>query len=450
MKREKFSTQLGFLLTTAGCAIGLGNIYRFPYIVGQYGGALFVIVYAICLILLGIPLVTMELAVGRASRVSAVKAFEVLKPGYKGRKVFQSVPVIANYMYNMFYTTITAQMLYYTVMTVTGKLSGKNAQEIKMVSTRLSGRPILYAMLMVIVVVFCFFVCIKGLRNSVEKYSKYMLSFLFVIMLILAVRSLTLDGAREGVRFYLYPSIEKMEEYGMGEIISAALGQAFFTLGIGAGSICLFGSYMDKNKSLAGQATMVVILDTAVAFAAGLIIFPACFTYGVAPQNGPNLLVDTMPNIFNHMAGGRFWGSMFFVAVLLAALTTVIASFENIIGVTMDVSGWSRKKAVMVNLLPMILLSLPSILGMNVWNTVKIGGRDIMGIEDFMVSNCFLPVGAFLYLLFCVTGFGWGWKSFLEEVNVGKGFKIPMKTKGYFKYVLPIIVIIIFIMGFVN
>lgn len=447
MKREKFSTQLGFVLTTAGCAVGLGNIYRFPYIAGQYGGAVFVLIYLVCLLMVGVPLVTMELAVGRASGASAAKAFAALRPDKKGWKLCQIIPVLANYVYNMFYTTITAQMLYYVAAAVTGKFKGMNAEEIQNVSGDLSANPVGLSALMVIVVVVCFYICMNGLRDSVEKYSKYMLSFLLLIMIVLVIKAATLTGAGEGIRFYLYPDLSKVEAYGIREIVSAALGQAFFTLGIGAGSICIFGSYMDKKHRLAGEAAKVVGLDLLVAFLAGLIIFPACFTYGVEPQNGPDLLAVTMPNIFNHMPGGRVWGGMFFLAVLMAAVTTVVASFENIVGATMDLLGWSRKKAAVVNIFPMIVLSLPCILGMSIWKNIRIFGRDIMGAEDFLVSNCLLPLGALAYLLFCVSRYGWKWENFCREANEGEGIKVPEKIRIYAGYILPVIIILLFILG---
>lgn len=448
MKREKFATQLGFILTTAGGAIGLGNIYRFPYIVGQYGGAVFVLLYLACLILVGLPLVAMELAVGRASGASTGKAFEILAPDKKGWQGARFVPIVANYVYNMFYTTITAQMLYYAVVTLTGKFSEMDTNAIRSVSENLEANPKLLILLMTIVVVSCFMICMNGLTNSVEKASKYMLTFLLVIMVVLVFRSAFLEGFTKGMKFYLYPDFSKFQKYGFKEILSAALGQAFFTLGIGAGSICICGSYMDRKQRLVNQASKVVLLDLFVALMAGMIIFPACFTYGIEPEVGPDLLVLTMPNVFNTMSGGRIWGSLFFLAVLMATVTTVVASFENIVGTTMDMLGWSRKKAALMNILPMILLSLPCIFGMNIWSHIRILGKDIMGIEDFIVSNCLLPIGSLIYVLFCVTRYGWGFQNFRREANEGVGIEVPNKTHFYLAYILPVFILILFIIGF--
>lgn len=450
MKREKFSSQLGFLLTTAGCAIGLGNVYRFPYITGQYGGAFFVLIYLLCLLAMGLPLVVMELSVGRGSRRSAARAFQELRPDKKGWKFWQIVPALGNYIFQIFYTTITAQILYYVFAMLTGRLRGMDAAGLQAVSDGLNQNPALLGSLMAVVVLGAFGVCYGGLQNSVERISKWMLCVLFVLLIILGLYSLTLPGAGAGLRFYLSPNPESLKDAGLYEVISAAFGQSFFTLGFGAGSLCIFGSYMSRERRLTGQAVKVIALDTSVALVSGLIIFPACFTYGINPANGPNLIMVTMPAVFNEMPGGYFLGALFFIAMFMAAMSTNLAAFENIVACTMDLSGWSRKKAVLLNVLPMILLSLPAVLGMSVWSDFTLLGRDIMGIEDFLVSNNLLPIGAMGYLLFCVTRYGWGWSGFLEEANTGFGCRFPGWIRKYCTYFLPLLLLAFWITGYIR
>lgn len=450
MKRESFTTQLGFILTTAGLAIGLGNLYRFPYITGQYGGAFFVLLYIACLMLIGVPLVTMELAIGRSSRKSPAKALSTLKPDVKGWKYVQHLPWIGNYVFQMFYNVVAAQMLYFAISMLCGWLSNLSIIDLQNYSSNFSQNTVVYAIMLVIVCVAGFGVCYGGLEKGVEKISVYMLSTLFIIMIGLAIYALTLPGAKEGIRFYLAPNLSNISKAGFTEVLSAAFGQSFFTLGFGAGSLCVFGSYLKKDNALAGQATKVVLLDTCVALVAGLIVFPTCFTYGIDPANGPDLILITMPAVFNAMPGGRVIGSIFFVAVIMAAFSTVISAFENIVSNTMEVTGLDRKKDVLLNVIPMILLSLPAVFGMNMWSGVQILGRGIMDFEDFLVSNNLLPIGAMIYLLFCTQKFGWGWDNFVEEANEGKGVKFPSVIKYYCKYVLPVILFVFWLTGYIN
>lgn len=450
MKRENFSSRLGFVLTAAGCAIGLGNIYRFPYITGQYGGAIFVLIYLACLVLMGVPLLAMEIAVGRGSHRSPARALQELRPDRKGWKVAQIPQYIGNYVFQMFYTVISAQMLYFTFAMLTGKLNGMSVSELKATSAALSQAPLLYGALVVLIVLAGFGVCMGGLQNGVEKASKIMLGILFVMLIGLAVYSLSLSGAGEGLRFYLYPNFENLEKAGLYEVVSAAFGQVFFTLGMGAGSMCVFGSYLSNERRLTGETINVVALDTFVALTAGLIIFPACFTYGIDPANGPDLIIITMPAIFSKMSGGWLIGSAFFVAVMMASFSTVVAAFENIVACTMDLTGWARRKATLMNVLPMILLSLPAVLGMNVLDHVQILGRSIMDAEDFLVSNNLLPFGALGYLLFCTRRYGWGWERFEQEVNTGKGIRFPKCLRWYCTWILPIFLIVFWLTGYLT
>lgn len=449
MNREKFSSQLGFLLTAAGCAIGLGNIYRFPYITGQYGGAAFVCIYIICLLILGIPLVVMELAVGRGSRRSPAKALQELRPDKKAWRVVQLPQYIGNYVFQMFYTTIAAQILYFAGALMSGKLEGMTVSELEGISEALLQNPWLLGGLVAVVVLVGFGICYGGLQRGVENASKVMLTILFAFLIVLAGYALTLPGAGKGTHFYLWPDFGNIKNVGLYEVISAAFGQAFFTLGFGAGSFCIFGSYLEKKDRLTGQAIKVIALDTGVALIAGLIIFPACFTYGIDPANGPNLILITMPAIFNEMAGGRIIGSAFFIAVVMASFSTVIAAFENIVASTMDLTGWGRKKAACMNVLPMIVLSLPAVLGLSVWQDVHLLGRNIMDLEDFLVSNNLLPFGAMGYLLFCTLRYGWGWKNFIREANTGTGLCFPKWAERYCVYILPVLLFVFWLTGYI-
>ncbi len=449
-QREKFSSRIGFILISVGCAVGLGNVWRFPYIVGKYGGAAFVLIYLVFLAILGLPIMVMELSVGRASQRSAAKSFHVLEP--KGSKWhFGSYLAIAgNYLLMMFYTTVGGWMLIYVKKMVFGEFSGKTVEEIGGIFNETLASPGSMTGGMVIVVLLGFLVCSMGLKKGVERITKWMMSLLFVILLILCVRSVTLQGAGEGLAFYLIPDFGKIAESGAGEVIFAAMGQAFFTLSLGIGAMAIFGSYIGRSRSLTGEAVHICVLDTVVAFLAGLIIFPACFAFGVNPGEGPGLVFVTLPNIFNQMSAGRLWGVLFFVFMSFAALSTIIAVFENIISFSKDLWGLDRKKASLINGIGIAILSLPCALGFNIWNFIQPmgAGSTVQDLEDFVISNNLLPIGSLIYLLFCTSRYGWGWKKFTEEADAGAGLKFPKWSRLYVSYVLPVIVLIIFVMGY--
>lgn len=449
-QREKFSSRLGFILISAGCAIGLGNVWRFPYITGKYGGAAFVLIYLLFLVIMGIPIMVAEFAVGRASQTSAVLSYRKLEP--KGTKwhLHGYVCVAGNYLLMMFYTTIGGWMLSYVFKMMRGEFVGLNTDGVSAVFSDMLAKPLPMIFWMVVVIVLCFLICSLGLQKGVERITKWMMSCLFLILIILCVRSLTLPGAAEGLKFYLMPDFKKMAENGIGEAIFAAMGQSFFTLSIGIGAMSIFGSYIDKNRTLTGETLSICALDTTVALLSGLIIFPACFSFGVDPGEGPGLVFVTLPNIFNQMAGGRIFGTLFFIFMFFAAISTVIAVFENIISFSIDLFGVSRKKAVAVNLVLMILLSLPCVLGFNVWSGFQpLGeGTTIQDLEDFIVSNNLLPLGSLVFLLFCTSKKGWGWKNFIAEADAGKGIKFPKWARVYVTYILPVIVLFIFVMGY--
>lgn len=452
-QRESFSSRLGFLLISAGCAIGLGNVWRFPYITGQYGGAAFVLLYLLFLVILGLPVMVTELAVGRASQRSMAKSFDVLEP--KGTKwhLYSWIGFAGNYLLMMFYTVIAGWLVLYCIKMAKGDFIGLDAGGVGNEFVSLMGQPVTMLAFMAIVVVLGMIVCARGLQNGVEKVNKPMMLCLLVLMLVLAVRSLTLEGGSEGLRFYLQPNLNNLMydaegSWILGEAIFAAMGQAFFTLSLGIGAIAIFGSYIDKKHSLAGEAMRICALDTSVAFVAGLIIFPACSAYGVAPGTGPSLVFVTLPNIFNAMPMGRLWGTLFFVFLSFAAMSTIIAVFENIISFSMDMWGWSRKKAVTVNFVAVLILSAPCALGFNVWSGFTILGMDISTIEDFLVSQNILPLGSLLYVLFCVSRKGWGWNSFLTEANTGDGAAFPKGLRFYMTYILPVIILVVFVLGY--
>lgn len=451
MQREKFSSRLGFLLISAGCAIGLGNVWRFPFITGKYGGAAFVLLYLVFLVLLGLPIMVMEFAVGRASQKSVAQSFDVLEPKHSKWHLHKYSSLAGNYLLMMFYTTIAGWMLIYCYKMLTGAFTDLSAEQVTTVFTDLTADPLLMGIAMSIVTVGCFAVCSFGLQKGVERITKIMMLCLLAIMVVLAVHSLTLSGAKEGVKFYLFPDFSKLSGRNFMDAVFDAMGQAFFTLSIGMGSIAIFGSYIDKKRTLTGEALRVTLLDTGVALMAGLIIFPACFTFGVKPDSGPNLIFITLPNVFISIPGGRIWGTMFFVFLLFAALSTVIAVFENILAWWMDGKGWSRKKAVLVNCILILLLSLPCVLGFNILSDVQpLGeGSTIMDLEDFIVSNNILPLGSLVYLLFCTSKRGWGWKNFTNEANTGSGLRFPKWIRIYVSYILPLIVLAIFIQGYI-
>ena len=450
MQREKFGSRLGFILISAGCAIGLGNVWRFPYITGKYGGAAFVLIYLVFLVLLGLPIMVMEFAVGRASRASVAMSFDRLEPLGTKWHWYKWFGMAGNYLLMMFYTTIGGWILLYVFKMACGEFEGKNADEIAGVFGNLMEKPGLMTICLSVVVAACFGIVCMGLQKGVEKITKKMMLLLLALMVILAIRSATLPGAGEGIRFYLLPDFKKAAESGMKEVIFAAMGQSFFTLSLGIGAIAIFGSYIDKKRRLTGEAVCVTILDTCVALIAGMIIFPACFAFGVQPDSGPSLIFITLPNIFNSMSGGRIWGTLFFLCMLFAAASTIIAVFENIIAFAMDLTNCSRAKAVVVNLIVIVILSLPCVLGFNVLSGFQpLGaGSNVLDLEDFIVSNNLLPLGSLVYLLFCTSRYGWGWKKFCEEANAGEGIKFPKWTRIYVSYILPLIVLFIFVQGY--
>ena len=447
MKRERLGSRLGFILLSAGCAIGIGNVWKFPYMVGQYGGGAFVVVYLMCLVLLGVPVMTMEFALGRASQKSPVRIYHELAP--KGSKwhIHGYAAMVGNYILMMFYTCVAGWMLQYFVNTAAGKFEGLDTAGVAGAYKEMLADPIELTIYMAIVVILGFGICAVGLQNGLERITKVMMVALLVIMVVLAVNSCIMDGGAEGLKFYLLPDIQRMTDIGVGEVIVGAMNQSFFTLSLGIGSMAIFGSYLGKERALMGEAVNVAVLDTFVAFCSGLIIFPACFAYGVQPDSGPNLIFITLPNIFNNIPMGRLWGSLFFVFLSFAALSTVLAVFENILACTRDLFGWSRKKACLINGVLMFFLSLPCVLGFNVWSNVKAAGKNIMDMEDFAVSNILLPLGALTYVLFCVTRYGWGWDHFVKEANEGRGLKVAKWMRPYCTFVIPVIVLVIFLLG---
>lgn len=452
MKREKLGSRLGFILLSAGCAIGIGNVWKFPYMVGQYGGGAFVLIYLFFLVILGIPVMTMEFSMGRASQKSPARLYQQLEP--KGSKWhFHSYFAIAgNYLLMMFYTTVAGWMINYFVSTASGKFKGATPQEVEGLFSQMLGDPVSSVVYMAIVVVFGFFVCSFSLQKGLERITKVMMLMLLGIMVVLAINSIFTDGGQAGLKFYLLPDFNRMKEIGVGNVIVGAMNQAFFTLSLGIGAMAIFGSYINKERSLLGESVNVAVLDTLVAFCSGLIIFPACFSYNVEVTSGPSLIFITLPNIFNNMPLGRLWGTLFFVFMSFAALSTVLAVFENIISCTMDLFGFSRKKASLINCLLMLVLSLPCALGYNVLSAfAPLGdGTTVLDLEDFIVSNILLPGGSLIFVLFCVSRYGWGWDSFVNEANTGKGLKIKKWMRPYMTYVLPIIVAIILILGLVK
>lgn len=451
-ERETFGSRLGFLLVSAGCAIGIGNVWKFPYICGQYGGAAFIVIYLLFLAILGLPILICEFSVGRSSRKSMATAFETLQP--KGTKWHRLkwISILGCYLLMMFYTMVAGWMLYYAYKTAAGKLAGLNTQEVGTAFNQMLGSAPAMTLWMIIAVVVSFLVCGLGLQNGVEKITKVMMTLLLVLMIILAVHSLFLEGASQGVRFYLIPDFKLVFERGIGTAIYAAMSQAFFTLSVGIGAMTIFGSYMKKDRRLPGESMNIILLDTTVALLAGFIIIPACFAYGVEPGVGPSLLFITLPNVFNNMANGQIWGSCFFICMSFAALSTVIAVFENILSFFMDMWGWDRKKTVVVNLVLIIVLSMPAILGFNVLSGIQpLGpGTGIMDLEDFLVSYNLLPLGSMVFVLFCVKKNGWGWNAFVKEANVGEGKKIPdvFWLQIYMTYILPLIIVVVYLKGY--
>ncbi len=449
MQRERLGSRLGFILLSAGCAIGIGNVWKFPYMVGQNGGGAFVLIYLFCLAVIGVPVMTMEFAMGRASQRSSATLYKELEP--KGSKwhLHGYITLLGCYLLMMFYTTVAGWMLQYFVDTARGKFVGADSQRVVELYQEMHADPVTMTVYMLISVLIGFIVCSFGVQKGLERITKFMMLALLGIMVVLAINSIFTDGGAEGLRFYLLPDLGKMKEVGVGNVVVAAMNQSFFTLSLGMGAMAIFGSYIGKERALMGEAVNVALLDTFVAVTSGLIIFPACFAFGVAPDSGPGLIFVTLPNIFEAMTGGRIWGSLFFVFMSFAALSTVLAVFEQLLSCTMELWGWSRKKACIINGVAMFVLSMPCVLGFNVWKNIQpLGaGTNIMDLEDFLVSNILLPIGSLIFVLFCTTRYGWGWKKFMAEANEGKGLKVAKWMRPYMTYVLPVIILSLFLMG---
>lgn len=454
-KREKLSSRLGFLLVSAGCAIGLGNVWRFPYITGQYGGAAFVVLYLISLVILGLPILIMEFTVGRAGGRDLAGSYRNLeKKGHKWH-IIGYVQIFGCVLLLMFYTTIAGWCLYFCYSMAMGYMDGLSPEQVQAFFGNMLASPKTLIFWMFVAVVVATVVCFKGLENGVEKISKIMMTLLFFVLLILIVRAVTLPNAKEGLKFYLLPNFKNMFGDGIAgfsKVAYAAIGQAFFTLSLGIGAMTIFGSYIDKNYSLTGESIMVVILDTLIALLSGLVIFPTTFSFGVNPGQGAGLVFLTLPNIFNSMVLGRLWGALFFLFLSIAALTTIIAVFENIIAFTMSETKWNRKKTTIIVSISIFILSLPAALGSNVLSFIKpLGeGTSIIDGLDFLVSNNFLPLGGIIILIFCTRELGWGWNNFLKEADTGKGLKFPKWSRFYVSYILPLIVLTIFVVDYIN
>lgn len=451
-KREQLGSRLGFLLVSAGCAIGLGNVWRFPFITGQYGGGAFVLLYLFFLVLFALPVMSMEFAVGRASRLNVAASFAKLEPTGSKWHYFGFLGLAGNYLLMMFYTVVAGWMLAYIWYSIKGDLYGLSPEGVGDFFGGLLSRPGTMLFWMALAILIGFTVCGIGLRRGVERVTKFMMSGLFVILLVLVVRALTLPGAEEGLAFYLKPDFARMAENGIWSAVYAAMGQAFFTLSIGIGSMAIFGSYISRERRLMGESINIGILDTSVALLSGLIIFPACFAFGVEVDKGPGLIFVTLPNVFNHMPGGYIWGVLFFVFMGFAALSTVIAVFENIVAYGIDVRGWSRQKSALINFFIMLVTATPCALGFNLLSGFEPLGpnTNILDLEDFIVSNNLLPLGALVYLLFCCSKKGWGWDNFIAEADAGKGLKFPKILRYYFTYIVPVLMAGVFILGYID
>ena len=451
-QREQLGSRLGFILLSAGCAIGIGNVWKFPYMVGQYGGGAFVLIYLFFLVILGIPVMTMEFAMGRAGQRSPARLYQQLEP--KGSKwhLHGYVAMAGNYILMMFYTSVAGWMLDYFVRTAGGQFVGADTDGVAAQFSQMLGDPLRMTLFMGIIVVLGFLVCSFSLQKGLERITKWMMVALLVIMVVLAINSACTAGGSQGLRFYLVPDLARMKKVGIGNVVAGAMNQAFFTLSLGIGAMAIFGSYIGKERALMGESARVAALDTLVALCSGLIIFPACFAYGVQPDSGPSLIFITLPNIFNHMPLGRVWGSLFFVFMSFAAFSTVLGVFENIVSCTMDLSGWSRKKACLFNGILMLLLSMPCVLGFNVLSKFQpLGpGTGVLDLEDFVVSNLLLPLGSLIFIFFCTSRYGWGWKNFTKEANTGKGLKVQRWMRGYMCYVLPVLVAVILVLGLIR
>ena len=450
MKRETFGSRLGFILVSAGCAVGIGNVWKFPYMCGQFGGAAFILIYLVFLLIMGIPVMVCEFGVGRASRHSVAAAYETLEPQGTKWHITKWIGIIGCYFLMMFYTTVGGWMLYYCVRSFSGDFVGADMETVSAGFSDMLGNMPLMTFWTILICIIGFGVCAFGVQKGIEKVSKFMMTALLLIMIVLAIHSVMMKGAGAGIRFYLIPDFRQMAEIGIGNVIFGAMSQAFFTLSIGIGAMLIFGSYMEKDQRLFGEAVNITVLDTVVALMAGFIIIPACFAYGIEPGAGPSLIFITIPNIFAQVAGGRVWGGLFFLFLSFAAFTTLVAVFENIISFDIDLFGWSRKKSTLVSLILIIILSMPCVMGFNVLaGFTPLGeGSTIMDLEDFIVSNNLLPLGSLGYVLFCTKKNGWGWNHFLEEINQGEGWKFPSGIKGYMSYGLPLLIIIIYLKGY--
>ncbi len=450
MQREHLGSRLGFILLSAGCAIGVGNVWKFPWMAGQYGGGAFVLVYLLFLLILGVPVLTMEFAMGRAAQKSPLKMYGELKPGGKwGWHGY--VCLLGNILLMMFYTTVSGWMLQYFVETATGTFVNMDKAAIDAAFPAMLANPGKMMAYMAFIVVSGFAIISFGVQKGLERVTKWMMLALILLMWVLAINSIFLDGASEGLKFYLVPSFSKMQEVGFFNVLVGAMNQAFFTLSLGIGAMAIFGSYIGKDHSLTGEAVRVCILDTMVALCAGLIIFPACFAYDVDVNSGPARIFMTLPNVFNNLPMGRFWGSLFFLFMTFAAYSTILAVFENIVSCVSELTGWGRKKTCAVCCVGIFLLSLPCLLGYNVLSNFRpIAGRDVLDSEDFLVSNILLPLGSLIFVIFCTSRYGWGWENFLKEANEGKGLKMAKRLRPYMTYVLPLIVLTIFVVGLVN
>ena len=457
MKRDTFRSRLGFLLVSAGCAIGIGNVWKFPYVTGQNGGGVFVLFYLISLIIMGVPVLTMELAVGRASRKSAIQGYKALEPEKSKWHAHGWFCVLGNYLLMMYYTTVSGWMLAYCFRFLNGTFtdpamlgtSEAATEAVSGVFGSLTADPWEMLLWTGLTILIGFIVCSRSLQHGLERISKVMMFGLLILIVVLAVHSFTLPGAAEGLKFYLLPDFEQAKEVGYGNIITAAMNQAFFTLSLGIGAMEIFGSYMSKEHTLASESVRICALDTVVAIFAGLIIFPACFSFNITPDQGPNLIFVTLPRVFINMAGGRVWGTLFFLFMTFASFTTIIAVFENLMAMSMDAFGWSRTKTAIINFFVVLIASVPCVLGFNVWGKFSILGMGVLDLEDFLVSNLLLPIGSIVFLLFCVTKWGWGFDKYLAEANEGQGIKLPRWLRGYFRWVLPVLVIIILVQGLI-
>ncbi len=451
-ERETIGSRLGFILLSAGCAIGIGNVWRFPYMVGENGGGFFVLIYIVFLLVLGVPVMTMEYAIGRASRMSILSAYKKLEPKNTKWHIHGYFAIVGNYLLLMFYSVVSGWMLRYFIMELIGSFEGQTPEGIEAIYQEMMSSPVTLSLFMVITMLITVLVTSMGLRKGVERITKIMMIALIIIMIGLGIRSLFLPNAGEGVKFYLMPNAENVAKVGLGNVLYGALNQSFFTLSLGIGSMEIFGSYIGKDRSLTGEALLVAGLDTFVAIVAGLITIPACFAYGVAPDKGPSLIFLTLPNVFASLKGGRALGSLFFLFMYFAALSTMIGVFENDVSFSIDLFGYERKKAALFSGIVITLGSLPCVLGFNLLSAFQPlkAGNTIMDLEDFIVSNILLPVGALICCLFCTCKYGWGFDNYIQEVNQGVGIKVSRRLRWYFRIVLPLVLLFLTVYGLIS